>query len=157
MMKQQQKIIFDSKVSEIEPVYKSKVKAVNRLQVRSSKDAANIFRQHWNENTLQLQEEMKVMYLNRANHLLGIYTASKGSMTATLIDCKLILLAAFRLGAVFCLACHNHPSGSLKPSKADKLLTNKLKMGAALVDIHFLDHLIITADDYYSFAEEGLI
>ncbi len=56
---------------------------------------------------------MKVMYLNRARHLLGVYAVSKGSMIGAAVDCKLILLAAFRLGAIYCLLCHNHPSGNL--------------------------------------------
>lgn len=156
-MKRQDNIQFESQVSEIELMYKTKVRAAARLIIRDSKDAEKIFRNYWNKNTLELQEEMKALYFNQAGHVLGIYSVSKGSITGTVVDCRLILIAALRLGAIGCILCHSHPTGSLKPSKFDKQLTEKIKLGAALVDIQLADHIILTKAGYFSFAEEGLL
>lgn len=156
-MKQSRKIAFNTQVSEIELSYKLKTKISDRRKIEGSRDTVDIFREHWNTNTIELQEEVKVLYLNRTNHVLGIYDASRGSVTGAAVDCKLILGAAFLLAASYLVICHNHPSGNLKPSYADKHFTEKLKNGAALVDICLLDHIIITTENYFSFAEEGLI
>lgn len=150
-MKRHNKIIFDSEVAEIQLIYKSKVKPSDRPQITGAADAAALFRKNWNENTLELQEEFKVMYLNRAHRVLAIYTVSSGGMTGTVADCRLILAAALRLGATSFLLCHNHPSGNLQPSKADKELTEKIRQAAALMDMVLLDHIILTPTDYVCF------
>lgn len=142
-------------VQEIELVYRSSVKISERPHVTSSHEAYQILRQLWNPDILELQEEFKVLLLNRANRLLGIYTASRGGITGTVVDIRLLLAAALKAGACSIMLAHNHPSGNLKPSNADTQLTRKIASAAELMDLKVLDHLILSAEGYYSFADEG--
>ena len=98
-----------------------------------------------------------MLFLNRSNRVLQIYSASSGGITGTVADPRLILAVALKVGAVSIMLSHNHPSGSLKPSKADEELTNKIKYAAQFHDIKVLDHVIVSSDSYYSFADEGLL
>jgi DNA repair protein RadC len=145
------------KVAEVELVYKTKVKASERPKVTSSKDIYNILRQVWDENKIDMLEEFKVIFLNRANRVTGVYDASSGGITGTVADPRLILAAAIKSLSVSIVLSHNHPSGNLKPSCADEELTLKIKEAASYHDIKVLDHIIITSEAYYSFADEGLI
>jgi DNA repair protein RadC len=146
-----------AQVAEIELVYKTKVKASERPVIRSSNEAFNLIRLLWDENIIELQEEFKVLFLNRSNRVLGIYHASSGGITGTIADPRLIIAAALKANCVAIMLFHNHPSGSLKPSTQDKALTKKIKAGACLLDIAVLDHIIITKENYFSFADEGLL
>lgn len=146
-----------AKVAEVELVYKSKVKASERPVVQSSTDAANILRVLWEEGKIELVEQFKVLFLNRSNKVICIYNVSSGGVTGTVADPKLIFMAALRVNAVSIILCHNHPSGSLKPSKADEELTQKIKGAGNFLDIKVLDHVILTAESYFSFADEGLL
>jgi DNA repair protein RadC len=145
------------KVAEVELVYKSKVKASERPAITCSLDAANVLRYLWDEGKLELLEQFKVLYLNRANKVVALFNISTGGITGTVADPRLILSAALKLNAVSMVLCHNHPSGSLKPSKADEELTQKIKGAAAYFDIKVLDHLILCEDSHFSFADEGLL
>lgn len=142
-------------VQEIELVYRSSVKISERPFVTSSDEAYQILRHLWNPDILELQEEFKVLLLNRANRILGIYTASRGGITGTVVDIRLLLVATLKAGACSIMLAHNHPSGNLKPSSADIQLTRKIASAAALMDLKVLDHLIISTEGYYSFADEG--
>ncbi len=102
-------------------------------------------------------EEFWIVYLNNSNKVLHCSQQSKGSITGTLIDVRLIMKEALETGAVAMILAHNHPSGTLKPSEADKEVTQKIKKGAAGLDIKVLDHVIITQTDYFSFADENII
>ncbi|WP_317168263.1 JAB domain-containing protein [Pontibacter pamirensis] len=102
-------------------------------------------------------EQFKVMLLNRANKVLGIYETSTGGVAGTVADPKLIFVAALKACASSIVLCHNHPSGNLKPSAADLQLTKKIKQGGELLDIAVLDHIILTSESYYSLADEGLL
>ncbi len=102
-------------------------------------------------------EEFWILYLNNANKILLSAQLSKGGLTGTLVDVRLVMKKALELGAVALILAHNHPSGSLRPSKADKEVTQKLKKGASALDIKVLDHLIVTQKDYFSFADGGLL
>jgi len=146
-----------TKVAEVELVYKSKVKASERPVVQSSADAANILRILWEEGKMELVEQFKVLFLNRSNKVICIYNVSSGGVTGTVADPKLIFMAALRVNAVSIILCHNHPSGSLKPSKADEELTLKIKGAGTFLDIKVLDHVILTSESYFSFADEGLL
>ncbi len=152
--KKQQIVPFEGQVAEVGLVYKTTVKASQRTKVCSTREAEKVFRRHWNQDTLELQEEMKVLYLNRTNHVLGIYPLSAGGINATLVDPRLVMMAGIRLGASYMILCHNHPSGNLKPSLEDKKLTYQIKAGAALLDMKLVDHIILTQEGYYSFSEE---
>ena len=104
-----------------------------------------------------MQEEFKVLLLNSANKVTGLYEASSGGITGTVADPRLILAAALKSLSVSVILSHNHPSGSLKPSRADEELTVKIKEAAKYHDIKVFDHLIVAADGYFSFADEGLL
>lgn len=146
-----------TRVAEVELVYKTKVKASERPKVNSSKDIYNILKQVWDENKIDMLEEFKVIFLNRANRVTGVYDASSGGITGTVADPRLILAAAIKSLSVSIVLSHNHPSGNLKPSRADEELTLKIKEAANYHDIKVLDHIIISSEGYYSFADEGLI
>lgn len=100
-------------------------------------------------------EEFWILYLNNSNKVIHKNQLSKGGITGTLVDVRLVLKNALEVGAVALILCHNHPSGTLKPSEADKNITQKLKVAAQSLDISVLDHLIITESAYYSFADEN--
>tara|TARA_R110001632_G_scaffold226124_6_gene359599 strand:+ start:2989 stop:3675 length:687 start_codon:yes stop_codon:yes gene_type:complete len=102
-------------------------------------------------------EEFWVLYLNNSNKVLSKDQISKGGITATLVDVRLLYKRALELSAVAIILCHNHPSGKLNPSKADKQLTQKIKEGGTSLDIKLLDHIIITEKSYFSFADNGEI
>lgn len=102
-------------------------------------------------------EEFWIVYLNNSNKVLFAGQQSKGGITGTLVDVRLVLKQALELGAVALILAHNHPSGTLKPSEADKQVTSKLKTASEALDIKVLDHLIITQKEYFSFADEGLL
>lgn len=102
-------------------------------------------------------EEFWIIYLNNSNKVLKKLQLSKGGMTGTLVDVRLVMRRALDLGATALILSHNHPSGVLKPSAADQAITKKLIKAGALLDIKVLDHLIITEHNYYSFADEGIL
>ncbi len=102
-------------------------------------------------------EEFWIIYLNNSNKVLHKAQLSKGSITGTLVDVRLVLKTAIEVGAVGLILAHNHPSGSLKPSTADKDITRKLTQAAESLDIKVFDHLIISENSYFSFADESLL
>ncbi|HVF80730.1 MAG TPA: DNA repair protein RadC [Flavisolibacter sp.] len=102
-------------------------------------------------------EVFAVIFLNRANKINDFKIISEGGITGTVADPRIILKRALEEDAVSIILCHNHPSGSLKPSKADEELTHKIKEAAKYFDIKVLDHLIVGDDGYYSFADEGIL
>jgi DNA repair protein RadC len=102
-------------------------------------------------------EEFWVLYLNNSNKVIAKKQLSKGGITATMVDVRLLFKKAVELAIVGIIVCHNHPSGKLKPSKSDELLTQKIKEAGQTLDIKLLDHLIITQKDYFSFADNGIL
>ena len=144
-------------VSEIEISYRPTFKASERPKISSSKDAYLVLREQWNQEIIEYVEEFKMLLLNRANRVLGIITISKGGVAGTVCDPKIIFAAALTCNASSSILAHNHPSGNLQPSQADKQLTKKLQEGGRLLDIAVPDHIILTAESYYSFADEGLL
>ncbi len=144
-------------VAEVELIYKSKVKASERPQIVSSKDAYNILMELWDENKVEFVEQFKVLFLNRANKVIGAYDVSSGGITGTVADPKIIFVAALKANCTGIVISHNHPSGNLKPSRQDEELTQKIKQAGQLLDITLLDHLIVTLEGYFSFADEGLV
>jgi len=144
-------------VAEIQLSYKSIVKPSMRPKIKGSKDACEILKQSWDESRLELVEQFKVLFTNRANKVLGIFEVSTGGIAGTVADPKLIFVAALKAGASGVILSHNHPSGNLSPSQADIDLTRKINEGGKLLEIQLLDHIILTCESYYSFADEGLI
>ena len=102
-------------------------------------------------------EEFWVLYLNNSNKVIQKNQLSKGGITGTLVDVRLVLKNALEVGATGIILAHNHPSGTLTPSEADKQLTNKLKVASESLDIKVLDHVIVTEKAYFSFADENLL
>lgn len=107
----------------------------------------------WNLDLIEFQEETKLILLNRANIVLGIYELSKGGISGTIVDIRIILSVALKCNASSIILVHNHPSGNLTPSEADIKITDKLKKACELLEIYLLDHLIISKEGYYSFAK----
>jgi DNA repair protein RadC len=142
---------------EISVVYKNNIKSSELISIKNSKDIETALRPVFNQFTLNYQEEFILLCLNRANKILAFFRVSKGGLTGTVADPRVILTAALNCGATNLVLSHNHPSGNNKPSKADEELTQKIKQAAALLDINVLDHLIITDENYFSFADEGII
>lgn len=102
-------------------------------------------------------EEFWILYLNNSNKVLLKELSSKGGLTGTLVDVRLVFKKALDIFATAVILCHNHPSGKLQPSTADKTITNKLKLAGETLDIKVLDHIIITENAYFSFADENLM
>jgi DNA repair protein RadC len=146
-----------TKVSEVELVYKTKIKNSERPIVKSVHDSYRLLKQIWNENTMDFQEEFKMILLNRSHRVVGIYELSSGGITGTVADPRLILAAAIKSLSTCIILSHNHPSGNLKPSRADIELTQKIKVAARYHDIQVHDHIIISSEGYFSFANEGLL
>lgn len=121
-------------------------------KISSSKDVFQIMNPLLGELE---HEEFWVLFLNNSNKVLSKYQLSKGGLTATLVDTRLLLKRALEQLAVAVIICHNHPSGKLEPSRADIELTRKIKNACETVDIKLLDHLIITEKTYFSFADEN--
>lgn len=144
-------------ISEVELIYKTKIKNADRPQIHNTQESSQLFRQFWDPAKIDLLEEFKVLFLNRANRVLGIYQLSTGGVTGTVADVRLILAMALKVMASAIILCHNHPSGNPKPSRADEELTKKIKDAATLHDMKLFDHLILTSEDYLSFADEGLL
>lgn len=120
-------------------------------------DAYVLFLDFYPQDTIGIQEKVFAMYLNRANRVIGIFPVSTGGITGTVADIRLILSVALKCGATGIIISHNHPSGSLKPSRMDKELTIKLKDAGCIMDIALQDHIIVVPEEgmYFSFADEG--
>ncbi len=144
-------------VAEIELVYKSKVKPSERPRITSTKEAYQLLLQTWDANKIEFVEQFKVVLMNRAHRVLGIYELSSGGIAGTVADPKLVFMAALKSNACCLILSHNHPSGNLKPSHADEALTRKISEAGKFLDIQVIDHVIVTSEGYYSFADEGLL
>lgn len=149
--------LFDSNIAEVRLTYSLKVKASERPKISSSKDSYELMKQSWDKDTIELREQMKVILLNNAHRLLGVFKVSEGGVTSTVADPKLIFAAAIKSNSSSIILCHNHPSGNIQPSNSDIKLTKRCKEIGELLELRLLDHLIITSESYYSFADEGMI
>jgi len=151
--------LLTSQVAEIAVRYFNKQKASDRPKVTTSSDAYHILFKKFNPDILHYQEEFLAMYLNRANHVLGIYRVGLGGNSSVTADPKIIVAVALKVAASGIIISHSHPSGSLSPSQHDKDVTHKIHHGAKFLDLKLLDHLIVSpqSGEYYSFADEGMI
>lgn len=127
----------------------------SKIKITSVNKAFELLLSCWDMETIELQEEFKVLLLNRSNEVLGIYPLSKGGITGTVVDSRLIFAVALKCNATGIIICHNHPSGKLFPSDADIILTKKIKKCADFLDISLIDHIILTNNGFYSFSNEG--
>jgi DNA repair protein RadC len=145
------------KVAEVKLSYKSTLKYKERVKVSSAEDAYKLLLPLFDEDTIEYNEFFKVLLLDNANHVLGYTLVSQGGLTETCVDIRIILQAALLCNATNLILAHNHPSGNLTPSEEDLSLTNKIKEAAKLMRINVMDHLILTSESYFSFADDGLM
>lgn len=143
------------KITEIQVSYKGNNEV--RLRISNSKELFEVLLDNWNIDTIELQEEFKIVLFNTANEILGIYPFSKGGLSKTVVDLKLIFSVTLLSRASAIAITHNHPSGNVKPSKSDNFITDKIIKASTLFDVKFLDHLIISKNNYYSYADADLI
>jgi len=126
-------------------------------KITDSKDAADFLRKLYSRGSIELQESFIVLYLNRANEILGYYKHAIGGISSVVVDRRLIYAAALASASAGIILSHNHPTGSLKPSQADIETTKNIREAGAILDIRLLDHLIITKTSYFSFADNSMI
>jgi DNA repair protein RadC len=124
-----------------------------KTKISSSRTADTILRPFF-EDIMDHKESFKVILLSRSNQVLGVHHVSDGGISGTVVDIKIIAQAAILANASAVILSHNHPSGNKNPSNADKQITNKTKEALDLLDITVVDHLILTDETYYSFADE---
>ena len=120
-----------------------------------SKSCETYLRQIWNKDTMELREEFVVLCLNAANEVLGWINIASGGFSATVVDPRIIFGVALQTASSSIIVAHNHPSGSLRPSHQDSTITEQLRAAGKMLAITLHDHLIITRDGYYSFADMG--
>jgi len=128
-----------------------------KKKITCSRDAAEFLQMVFPKWELELQEQFIILFLDRKNAILGYYRHSKGGITSTIVDVRLIFAVALKAGATGMVLSHNHPSGNTSPSIEDKLITEKIKTAAQLLDITLTDHVIVTKNSYYSFMDEGIL
>jgi len=122
--------------------------------VSTSRDLANYLQSLFQDHN---REIFAVAFLNQSNRINHIETVSEGGITGTIADPRIILKKALEENAVSIILCHNHPSGSLRPSRQDEEITKKIKEAAKYFDIKVLDHIIVSDAGYFSFADEGIL
>jgi DNA repair protein RadC len=128
--------------------------ALEKTVIKSSRDIAQYLRATIKDYSYEV---FAVLFLNKANKINHFEIISRGGLTGTVADPRIILRIALEQEATSIILCHNHPSGNLRPSKADEELTQKIKTAARYLDILMMDHLIVSEEGYYSFADDGLL
>ena len=142
-------------ISEIKISYNPKLKTSELPKVSSSEDAFNVILHQWED--IHYRESFAIILLNRANKCLGFTFVSKGGLSGTVADPKVIFQTALKANASSIILVHNHPSGNLQPSQNDINLTKNIVKAGKLLELQAIDHLIVSDDSYFSFADEGLI
>jgi DNA repair protein RadC len=138
----------------IKVIYKT-IPRAERVIIRNSEAAVSHLKPSWPD--IDHYETSMIVYLNQANVVIGVQRVATGGITGVVMDTRIILQTALLLNACKLVICHNHPSGSIKPSQADENITQKIKAAAAFHEITVQDHIILTNDSYYSFADEGIL
>ena len=125
--------------------------------ITSSRDAMEVFREHFDADELDYRESFFALYLNQANKVLGIKKISECGISSALVDVRIVLQAALLCNASGIIVAHNHPSGNLTPSTADIKITAQIKEASKIMSMALLDHIILTSDSYYSFADDAML
>lgn len=143
-------------IAKVRLTYKSKVKASERPIIRCSQDMYKLLiNSVYDPETIEHHESLKLILMNRAGRVLGIHTVSIGGTGECSADIKIMMQAAILANATGIILCHNHPSGNLSSSTQDELLTQRVSKVCKLMDMNLLDHIIITSESYFSFADSG--
>lgn len=146
------------KVNEIIISYSEKIPKKLRYKVNCSQDIAKFLYDNWDKKNIELKETFKVVLLNNNNRVKGVCEISSGGITGTLVDLRILFAVVLKSLTVGIILAHNHPSGNLKPSNSDKLLTNKILQGAKVLDVNVLDHIILGPNgEYFSFSDKGFL
>jgi len=147
---------ISDELSEVMVRYRTKQKL--KVKIVQSRDAFDILYGLYDKDLIEYQEQFYLLFLNRANFVLGWLKLSQGGTAGTVVDPKIIFTLALKTNAKSIVLCHNHPSGNLIPSEEDISITRKIKNASELIEINLLDHLIIVSEGgYYSFADEGIM
>ncbi len=149
--------LFNSNLAEIKISYTTNVKDADRPKVTSSRDCVALFREIFPLEQIELREAFYILLLNRANKVLGFLRLSEGGISGTVADPRLIFSTALKANACSVILAHNHPSGNTQPSAADVQLTKNISEGGKILEITVLDHIILTKESHFSFADEGLL
>ncbi|MCO6359159.1 DNA repair protein RadC [Roseivirga pacifica] len=156
-MSKKNKFELSNKFEEVKLVYRNKTRASERPKIDCAESAYKILRAHWDDDQISLVEEAKVMFLDNQLRMMSIATVSKGGMSGTVIDLRIVFATALKRRSSTIILAHNHPSGLLRPSSADISLTRKFHEAGRILEITLADHLIVSEEGYYSMANEGLI
>lgn len=149
---------YSINTSIVELTFKYKASSSVMPVLRTSQDAYEILRNIWNaKDNIDHIESAQILLLNRANKIHGTYELSVGGITGTVMDINIIAQAAILSNSKSIILCHNHPSSNCKPSDSDRSITKKIKEALNFLDIAVLDHIILTENSYYSFADEGIL
>jgi len=146
-----------AKLAEVRAVYKSRLKVSERTKIAEASDVVRYLRAIWNQNTLELLEEVVVVCLNGSNEAIGWVKVASGGLNMATVDPRVVFTVALQTASSAIILAHNHPSGSLEPSAADRNLTKRLKEVGDILSIQLLDHLILTREGHLSFKNMGLL
>ena len=142
-------------LAELKVTYEKKDN-VRKVKIGNSTEVATYFKQIWPED-INYKECFMVLYLNRANNTIGYSVISKGGVSSTIADVRIIMQEALLCNASAIILAHNHPSGNMKASQSDIQLTNKINEACKIMEISLLDHLILSELEFYSFTDEGIL
>ena len=142
-------------VNEVKLTYRTKQKASERPKVFSSNSVYKVLLNCFDSDTIEYRESFKVLLLNRQNKVLGVMNISEGGIDGTTVDIRLILQAALLSNSSNIVISHNHPSGNPNPSKDDDYITMRVQRACDAMSIKLFDHIILSADSYFSYADEG--
>jgi DNA repair protein RadC len=145
------------KVAEVEVSYKPDYNIIERPKITSSNQTFQLLKNQWNMARIGFLEEFKILLLNRSNRVLGIVDISMGGVSGTYVDPKVVFATALKANCSSIILAHNHPSQDLKPSEADVKLTTRLVECGKLLDIIVWDHIILSQNGYYSFADDCMM
>ena len=146
-----------SRFEEVKLVYKNRTPMANRPSVRNPEEAYQILREHWDDDQIDLVEECKMLLLDTGLRLMSIAEISKGGASSTVIDPKTVFSIALKRRAHMIVLAHNHPSGRLKPSMADIMVTKRIAFVGKALELNLADHLIITRENYLALSKEGAL
>jgi len=146
-----------SMVAEVTVGYRPKIRPSQRPTVKCASDAYQVLRKFWNEDQIELREMFFVMLLNTNGRVMGIVELFSGGFRGVVVETKMIFAIALKACASSIVLAHNHPSGNLKPSAQDIMITNKLKEAGEILELPVSDHLVITSEGFTSLADEGYI
>lgn len=148
------KVNLDNEIQQIELKY-SPLKFSQLPKITGSSDIVSLLRGIWDPDTICLQEEFKVILMTKQLYVLGVNTVNRGSLNQVLVDIPHIIKLCLLANASRIILAHNHPGGTHKPSDQDFKFTNNIKKAADLFEISVSDHIILTSETYYSFADNG--